>query len=367
MASILWQSDNSQMIFPFRTFLLVKSGLRFKTCLEIRRLASGQHHKEEKKNSVRLDYIKTLSSFNIYFYITGGKSFYANTRHADAFGRGVFLGDDVRRTADGHGRTRTLFLRGGQISNRILIARRAFDFHAARSFQRAAKKNYQRGFAIGLIIGVVLFIATSMQQVALQYSTAGKAAFITCLYIVFVPLGAKLLGKVIRRENLIGVGLAIVGLYLLAVGESFSVQIGDVILFASSFFWTAHILIADRFANKVDVIEMSTAQIFTTLILSSAAMFTLESPTLGAMTNAWFPILYGGLMSSGVAFTLQIYGQKYADPSTAAILMSFEAIFGALAGWFFLNEVMSAREIFGCVLMLAGMFATQWTLIKKSV
>lgn len=229
------------------------------------------------------------------------------------------------------------------------------------------QKNYQRGFAIGLIIGVVLFIATSMQQVALQYSTAGKAAFITCLYIVFVPLGAKLLGKVIRRENLVGAGLAIVGLYLLAVGESFSVQIGDVILFVSAFFWTAHILMADRFANKVDVIEMSTAQIFTTLILSSAAMFALESPTLGAMGNAWFPILYGGIMSSGVAFTLQLYGQKYADPSTAAILMSFEAIFGALAGWFFLNEVMTAREIFGCVLMLAGMFATQWTLIKKSV
>ena len=179
------------------------------------------------------------------------------------------------------------------------------------------QKNYQRGFAIGLIIGVVLFIATSMQQVALQYSTAGKAAFITCLYIVFVPLGAKLLGKVIRRENFIGAGLAIVGLYLLAVGESFSIQLGDAILFVSAFFWTAHILMADRFANKVDVIEMSAAQIFITMILSSAAMFALETPSLSAMLNAAFPILYGGIMSSGVAFTLQLYGQKYAEPSTA--------------------------------------------------
>ncbi len=228
------------------------------------------------------------------------------------------------------------------------------------------QKNYQRGFLIGLIIGVVLFIASSMQQVALQYSTAGKAAFITCLYIVFVPLGAKFLGKIIRRENWLGAGLAIFGLYLLAVGESFSVQIGDVILFVSAFFWTAHILIADRFANKVDVIEMSAAQIFVTMIFSFATMFALETPNFSAMINAWFPILYGGIMSSGVAFTLQIYGQKYAEPSTAAILMSFEAIFGALAGWFFLNEVMSSREIFGCVLMLFGMLATQWTLIKKS-
>ena len=229
------------------------------------------------------------------------------------------------------------------------------------------QKNYQRGFLIGLLIGVVLFIATSMQQIALQYSTAGKAAFITCLYIVFVPLGAKLLGKIIRRENWIGAGLAIVGLYLLAVGGNFSIQIGDAILFVSAFVWTAHILLADRFANKVDVIEMSAAQIFTTLILSSLAMFALEAPTLGAMFKAWFPIIYGGVMSSGIAFTLQLYGQKYADPSTAAILMSFEAIFGALAGWFFLNEIMSAREIFGCGLMLLGMLAAQWTLIKKSL
>ena len=229
------------------------------------------------------------------------------------------------------------------------------------------QKNYRRGFAIGLIIGVVLFIASSMQQIALQYSTAGKAAFITCLYIVFVPLGAKLLGKVIRQENFIGAGLAIVGLYLLAVGEGFSVQLGDAILFVGAFFWTAHILMADKFANRVDVIEMSAAQVFMTLILSSVAMFAFEEPNLSAMFDAWLPIFYGGVMSSGIAFTLQLYGQKYADPSTAAIVMSFEAIFGALAGWFFLNEIMSTREIFGCVLMLIGMLATQWSLIKNSL
>ena len=229
------------------------------------------------------------------------------------------------------------------------------------------QKNYQHGFAIGLLIGVVLFVASSMQQVALQYSTAGKAAFITCLYIVFVPLGAKLLGKIIRRENWLGAGLAIVGLYLLAIGEGFSIQIGDLILFVSAFVWTAHILLADRFANKVDLVEMSTAQIFIVMVLSFITMFALETPRLTAMLDAWFPILYGGVMSSGVAFTLQLYGQRYAEPATAAILMSFEAIFGALAGWLFLNEVMSSRELFGCLLMLIGMLATQWTLIKKSL
>ena len=229
------------------------------------------------------------------------------------------------------------------------------------------QKNYRRGIVIGLLIGVVLFVASSMQQIALQYSTAGKAAFITCLYIVFVPLGAKLLGKIIRRENWLGAGLAIVGLYLLAVGGGFSVQLGDVILFFSAFVWTAQILLIDKFAARVDLIELSTAQIFIVMILSFAAMFALETPSLSAMFNAAFPILYGGVMSSGVAFTLQNYGQRYAEPATAAILMSFEAIFGALAGWLFLDEVMTSREIFGCLLMLFGMLATHRTLIKKSL
>ncbi|MBR2774043.1 MAG: DMT family transporter [Selenomonadaceae bacterium] len=227
------------------------------------------------------------------------------------------------------------------------------------------QRNYQRGFAIGLLIGVVLFVASSMQQVALQYSTAGKAAFITCLYIVFVPLGAKLLGKVIRRENWIGAGLAIVGLYLLAVSEGLSIQAGDVILFLSAFVWTAQILLVDKFASRVDLIELSTAQVFIVMVLSFVAMFMLETPSLSAMVKAWFPILYGGVMSAGVAFTLQLYGQRYAEPSTAAILMSFEAIFGALAGWFFLGEVMTTRELVGCVLMLIGMLATQWQLLKS--
>ncbi|MBQ3444058.1 MAG: DMT family transporter [Selenomonadaceae bacterium] len=229
------------------------------------------------------------------------------------------------------------------------------------------RKNYRRGFAIGLLIGVVLFIASSMQQIALQYSTAGKAAFITCLYIVFVPLGAKLLGKIIRCENWIGAGLAIVGLYLLAVSEGLSIQAGDVILFLSAFVWTAQILLVDKFATRMDLIELSAAQLFIVMVLSFAAMFALETPSLSAMVKAAFPILYGGVMSAGVAFTLQLYGQRYAEPSTAAILMSFEAIFGALAGWFFLGEVMTARELVGCGLMLIGMLATQWTIIKRSL
>ena len=230
-----------------------------------------------------------------------------------------------------------------------------------RERQRRAGK-YHSGFLVGLVSGAIMFVASSLQQISMLYTTAGKAAFITCLYIVFVPLGAALLGKIIRRENWIGAFTALLGLYMLAVTEEFSLQIGDVILFISSFFWTAQILFIDRFASKVDVIELSVAQIFVCFLLSTIAMLMFETPTVGAITAAWLPIFYGGVMSAGVAFTLQIYGQKYAEPSTAAILMSFESVFGALSSWAILGEVMSSREIFGCVLMLIGMIITQFKL-----
>ena len=231
-----------------------------------------------------------------------------------------------------------------------------------RARERRAEK-LSRGFLIGLACGIFLFAASSMQQISMLYTTAGKAAFITCLYIMFVPLAASFLGRKILRENWIGAALAIIGLYFLALNEEFSVNRGDVILFFSAFVWAAHILLVDRFAAKVDILELSTAQIFMTMVLSFAAMLIFEAPTLSAITGAIIPIAYGGIMSSGVAFTLQIYGQKYAEPSAAAILMSFESIFGAVSSWLILGEEMSGREIFGCALMIAGIFATQWRVI----
>ena len=237
-------------------------------------------------------------------------------------------------------------------------------------FQRRERDRLQRlgkyhsGFIAGLGSGFIMFIASSLQQISLLYTTAGKAAFITCLYIVFVPIGAVLLGKLIRRENWLGAFTALFGLYLLAVSEGFSLQFGDVILFISSFFWTAQILFIDRFAAKVDVIELSTAQLFVCFALSSLVMTLFETPTASAMFEAWFQIAYAGILSAGVAFTLQIYGQKYVEPSAAAILMSFESVFGALSGWAILGEVMSSREICGCALMFAGMIITQLKLTR---
>ena len=224
---------------------------------------------------------------------------------------------------------------------------------------------YSHGFYIGIFTGIFLFIASSMQQVSMLYTTAGKAAFITCLYIMFVPIGAKFLGKKILRENWIGAILALTGLYFLAINEGFSINRGDVILFFSAFFWAAQILFVDKFALKVDLIELSTAQIFITTILSAICMLIFETPTVAAVQSAAFPIFYGGVMSAGAAFTLQLYGQKYVAPAVAAILMSFESIFGALSSWLILGEEMTGREIFGCLLMLAGIFVTQWRVIRR--
>lgn len=239
-----------------------------------------------------------------------------------------------------------------------------FFTRKSRARDRRAGK-YSRGFFVGLVTGIFLFLASSMQQISMLYTTAGKAAFITCLYIVFVPAGAVFVGKKISRENWLGAALALVGLYFLAISEEFSVNRGDVILFFSAFLWAAQILLVDKFAKKVDVIELSTSQIFITMILSFLVMIIFESPVPSAFLNAAFPIFYGGVMSAGVAFTLQIYGQKYAEPSAAAILMSFEAIFGALSGWILLGEEMSGREIFGCILMILGIIAAQWKTISR--
>ena len=230
--------------------------------------------------------------------------------------------------------------------------------------KRQRERGYKNGFPAGLCAGLIMFVASSLQQVAMLYTTAGKTAFITCLYIVFVPIGAVILGKLIRTENWIGAFFAIVGLYLLAVHEDISLNVGDLIVFASSIFWTLHVLFIDRFASKVDALELSTAQIFVCMMLSFFVMLIFEAPTLNAISNAWFSIFYGGIMSAGVAFTLQVFGQKYAEPAAAAILMSFEAIFGAVSSWIILGEVMSNREILGCVLMLIGMTVTQYRTLK---
>ena len=204
-----------------------------------------------------------------------------------------------------------------------------------------------------------MMAATSLQQVAMLYTTAGKTAFITALYIIFVPLGAVLLGKRIHPENWAGAAMALLGLYFLSIHGAVSLSFGDGLVFISALFWTGHILFIDRFASLVDPIELSLTQVGVCAAGSLIAALGFETVAVQPVLNAWFAIFYGGVMSAGVAFTLQILGQKYAEPGQAAIIMSFEAVFGVLSSWLLLGERMTAVQILGCALMLAGMIVTQ--------
>ena len=224
---------------------------------------------------------------------------------------------------------------------------------------------YKSGWRAGLGAGCIMFLATSFQQVAMVYTTAGKTAFITALYIILVPLGAVLLGHKIKRSNWLGALLALAGLYLLSIHGAVTLNFGDGLVLISALFWAVQILFIDRFAGLVDVIELSVAQIFVCWLGSSICALLFEDIAWAPILAAWFAIFYGGVMSGGVAFTLQIVGQKYAAPGPAAIIMSFEAFFGAFSSWLILGEVMSTIQIIGCVLMMAGVLVTQSSVLLK--
>lgn len=224
---------------------------------------------------------------------------------------------------------------------------------------------YVPGWLPGLGSGLFMFVGSTLQQVGMTGTTAGKTAFITALYIVLVPLGAVFLGRKIRRENWYGAALATCGLALLSLHGSLVVAWGDVVVFVCAFFWAAQILFIDRFAARVDAIELSVAQVFVCMVGSVVLAALFETVTLPAIAHSWLAIFYGGVMSAGVAFTLQIFGQKYAEPGPAAIIMSFESVFGALASWFFLDEVLTAQELCGCLLMFLGMTVTQAGLFRR--
>lgn len=218
---------------------------------------------------------------------------------------------------------------------------------------------YFTGWRAGVGAGCIMFVASSLQQVAMQYTTAGKTAFITCLYIIFVPIFSVLLKKKLRIENWLGAILALTGLYFLCMKEDMALAYGDMLVLISSFFWTAHILFIGRFASCVDAIEMSTMQIFICFAGSAIVALGVEEFTWAGACAEAFPIFYAGVMSGGIAFTLQIIGQKYAEPAHAAIIMSLESVFGAFSSWILLGEVMQPIELFGCLLMILGMVVTQ--------
>lgn len=216
----------------------------------------------------------------------------------------------------------------------------------------------------GIACGVLLAGASLLQQASLQYTTAGKAGFLTALYIVIVPILGMFLGRGAGWKVWAAVVLALAGAYLLSVtsGEAgFSMGVGEILVLMSSVVFSGHILVIDHFSPKVDGVQLSFIQFFTAGCISTAAAFVLESGsfTWGGLLSAWGPLLYVGVLSSGVAYTLQIVGQKGLNPAVASLIMSLESVFAAISGWLVLSQPLSQREMVGCALVFAGVVLAQ--------
>jgi drug/metabolite transporter (DMT)-like permease len=211
----------------------------------------------------------------------------------------------------------------------------------------------------GVLCGCILFVATSAQQFGIQYTTVGKAGFITALYIVIVPVLGLFMRKKVSPAAWAGVALALVGLYLLCIGGQFTLNKGDVMIMTCAFFFSIHILVIDHFSAFVDGVKMSCVQFFVCGVLCGICMLIFETPTFAAMLACWLPIAYAGVLSCGVAYTLQIVSQKHIDPTLAALILSLESVFAVLCGWALLSERLTAREMTGCLLIFAAVVLAQ--------
>lgn len=213
----------------------------------------------------------------------------------------------------------------------------------------------------GVSCGICFFIASNLQQIGIKYTSVGKAGFITAMYIIFVPLFSIFLHKKAGIKLWISVVMSAVGLYFLSMAgkESFTIEKGDFLLILCAIGFTFHILVIDYFSDKVDGVKLSCAQFWTAAVLGLIMMFIFENPSWHTILMAWKPICYAGIMSCGVAYTLQILAQKDLKPTVASLIMSLESVIAAIAGWAILGETMSGREIFGCVLMFAAIIIAQ--------
>ena len=217
----------------------------------------------------------------------------------------------------------------------------------------------------GFICGLALFAASGMQQVGLVYTTAGKAGFITAMYIILVPILGIFLGNHPSPMAWVSVGLAVGGLYLLSCVGVSSVNIGDLLLLGCAMAYAVQITLVDRMVDDLDGIRLNFVQVLVCGVASAIAMFLTEDPDPANIYACFMPIAYAGILSTGIAFSLQIIGQKYLEPTPASLIMSLESVIAVLCGWLLLHERMSKYEVFGCILVFIAVILSQIP-IKKS-
>lgn len=235
-------------------------------------------------------------------------------------------------------------------------------FGKARELSSAEKKERLRNTVIGgICCGFVLFTASSLQQLGIQTTTAGKSGFITALYIVIVPLYELIIFRRKTSKSIwLFVLIAIIGFYLLCITDGFTIAVGDLLTLFCAFFFAGHIIVIDYFMEKnTDGVLMSCIQFFVSGILASVVMLFTEHPSLGSIMDAKYTILYAGILSSGVAYTLQILGQSRTDPTIATLLMSLESVFAVVSGALILGERLTLREGIGCALVFAAVILAQ--------
>lgn len=229
------------------------------------------------------------------------------------------------------------------------------------------KKQSNRTLLLGgICCGVCLCIASNLQQIGISYTTVGKAGFITAMYIIIVPVFGIFMKKKIGIQVWVSVVIGVTGLYLLCMRESFSLGKGDAYVLLCALVFSFHILTIDHFSPLVDGVKMSCIQFLVSGILSGIMMFLFEKPEMGAILSAWMPILYAGVMSCAVAYTLQIVGQKDMDPTVASLILSLESVVSVLAGWVILGQKLSRKELFGCVIMFGAIILAQLPEKKKN-
>ena len=212
----------------------------------------------------------------------------------------------------------------------------------------------------GVCCGFILFAATMLQQIGILHTNEpGKAGFITALYLILVPLAGIFFRKKIGLKVWIAVVLGVCGMYLLCITEGFHIAVGDLYLLGCAFVFTLHILVIDHFSPKVDGVAMSCIQFLLCGVLGMTGMFLTETVEFSHVLEAWLPLVFSGVFSGGVAYTLQIVAQKDTEPAIASLLMSLESVFAVFGEWLILGQFLTAREFGGCALMFAGILLTQ--------
>lgn len=253
------------------------------------------------------------------------------------------------------------FLMGSLVLLPLVLYRRKRK--AKGEIQFGSKKDTLTG---GVCCGLALCSAALCQQFGILYTTVGKAGFITTLYIIIVPIMGIFLKKKVPGKIWLAALIAAVGMYLLCMSESFRLSRGDTYVFICAILFSVHILVIDHYTTKADGVELSCIQFFTAGMIGSVLAFIFEKPQLSNFIEGIIPLAYAGIMSSGVAYTLQVIGQKDLDPTVASLILSLESVVSMLAGWIILGQALSRKELLGCALVFAAVILAQLPEKNKS-